>query len=163
MEYQDILFEVSEKIATITLNRPEARNALSAAMRHDLDRAMTEIKGRAGDDIKAVILTGAGTAFCSGGDVKSMANRKASVPEGRSRMREFHHTLFDLTNLEVPVIALVDGAAAGAGANIALTADFVLYFVLENCERFEIRDWMRRVSLLGSSLRLLCRILKAMS
>ena len=68
MEYKDILFEVSEEIATITLNRPEARNALSTAMRHDLDHAMREIKARAGDDIEAVILTGAGTAFCSGGD-----------------------------------------------------------------------------------------------
>jgi 2-(1,2-epoxy-1,2-dihydrophenyl)acetyl-CoA isomerase len=146
MEYKDILFEVSEDIATITLNRPEARNALSTAMRHDLDRAMTEIKGRAGDDIKAVILTGAGKAFCSGGDVKSMANRKASVPEGRSRMREFHHTLFDLTNLEVPVISLVDGAAAGAGANIALTADFVLAtphgFIMQAFARIGlIPDW----------------------
>ena len=126
MEYKDILFEVSEEIATITLNRPEARNALSTAMRHDLVHAMREIKARTGDDIKAVILTGAGTAFCSGGDVKAMATRRATVPEGRSRMRDFHHTLFDLTNLELPVVSLVDGAAAGAGANIALTADFVL-------------------------------------
>ena len=146
MEYTDILFEVSEDIATITLNRPKARNALSTAMRHDLDHAMTEIKGRAGDDIKAVILTGAGGAFCSGGDIKAMGNRKASVPEGRSRMREFHNTLFDLTNLEVPVISLVDGAAAGAGANIALTADFVLAtprgFIMQAFARIGlIPDW----------------------
>lgn len=126
MPYTHILFDVSDGIATITLNRPEARNALSPEMRVDLDKAMTEIRNRAGDDIRAVILTGAGGAFCAGGDVKSMGSRLGSATKAREALRGSHSQMYDLMNLEVPVISLVDGAAAGAGANIALTADFVL-------------------------------------
>lgn len=126
MSYSAILFEVEAGIATITLNRPEARNALSAAMRVELDKAMAEIRERASDDISAVILTGAGGAFCAGGDVKSMGSRLGSARLTRDGLRRSHDTMFSLMNLELPVISLVDGAAAGAGANIALAADFVL-------------------------------------
>ena len=58
MTYRHIKFDVSDEIATITLNRPEARNALSTEMREDMSTALEEIKDRAGDDVKAVILTG---------------------------------------------------------------------------------------------------------
>ncbi|MDA0661566.1 MAG: enoyl-CoA hydratase/isomerase family protein [Proteobacteria bacterium] len=126
MEYRHILFDVSEEIATVTLNRPEARNALTPEMREDLTHALGEIRKRAGKDIKAMILTGAGRAFCAGGDVKAMGTRSNRAPDQRAMMRAFHNTLFELTNAELPVISLIDGAAAGAGANIALTADFVL-------------------------------------
>lgn len=128
MEYQHILFDVSDEIATITLNRPEARNALSDIMRADLERAIEVIKDGAGREIKAVILTGAGGAFCSGGDVKGMGSAErtsARAPDGRARMQRSHNRFFDLLNLEVPVITLIDGAAAGAGMNFALIGDFV--------------------------------------
>jgi 2-(1,2-epoxy-1,2-dihydrophenyl)acetyl-CoA isomerase len=120
MTFTHILFDIADGIATITLNRPEARNALSPAMRVDLDKAMTEIRERAGDDVQAVILTGAG------GDVKSMGSRLGSSTLARQALRDSHSNMYDLMNLEVPVVALVDGPAAGAGANIALAADFVL-------------------------------------
>lgn len=126
MTYTNILFDVADGIATITLNRPEARNALSPAMRVDLARAMDIIKEQAGEEIRAVILTGAGGAFCAGGDVKSMGSRLNSATKARAALRDSHQNMFDLMSLEVPVISLVDGAAAGAGANIALAADFVL-------------------------------------
>lgn len=126
MTFSHILFDIADGIATITLNRPEARNALSPEMRVDLDKAMAEIRERAGDDVQAVILTGAGGAFCAGGDVKSMGSRLGSAPKAREALRNSHSNMYDLMNLEVPVISLVDGAAAGAGANIALAADFVL-------------------------------------
>jgi 2-(1,2-epoxy-1,2-dihydrophenyl)acetyl-CoA isomerase len=126
MTFTHILFDIADGIATITLNRPEARNALSSEMRVDLDKAMTEIRERAGDDVQAVILTGAGGAFCAGGDVKSMGSRLRSSTLARQALRDSHSNMYDLMNLEVPVVALVDGPAAGAGANIALAADFVL-------------------------------------
>ena len=80
MEYRHILFDVSEEIATVTLNRPEARNALTPEMREDVTHALGEIKKRAGKDIKAMILTGAGRAFCAGGDVKAMAREAIGHP-----------------------------------------------------------------------------------
>jgi 2-(1,2-epoxy-1,2-dihydrophenyl)acetyl-CoA isomerase len=126
MTYRHLLFDVSDEIATITFNRPEARNALSIEMRDDISTALEEIKDRAGDDIKAVIMTGAGGAFCAGGDVKGMGNRQMTPMEQRNRMRDGHNRIFDIVHLELPVISLVDGAAAGAGCNLALLADFVL-------------------------------------
>lgn len=123
---EELLFDVADDIATITLNRPQARNALSPGIMDGFDHAFGEIRERAGDDIKAVILTGAGGAFCAGGDVKAMGNRDKSPIGGRSRLRASHHRIVDLFNLEVPTISLVDGAAAGAGCNLALAADFVL-------------------------------------
>ena len=126
MKFTQIIFDVTDKIATITLNRPEARNALAPQMRVELAEAMASIKEKAGEDVKAVILTGAGGAFCAGGDVKSMGSRLNSASKARAALRDDHQKMFDLMNLELPVISLIDGAAAGAGANIALAADFVL-------------------------------------
>ena len=126
MGYHHIKYDVAEEIATITLNRPEARNALSTEMREDISNALEDIKERAGEDVKAVILTGAGGAFCAGGDVKGMANRQMTPMDQRNRMRSGHNRIYDIVHLELPVISLVDGAAAGAGCNLALLADFVL-------------------------------------
>ena len=130
MGKQHVIFEVSEKIATITLNRPEAKNALSTEMREQLDDALNETSDRAGDDVKALIITGAGGAFCAGGDVKNMNNSQQAggveANASRSRMRGSHSTIYNLFHIELPVITLVDGAAAGAGCNIALAGDFTL-------------------------------------
>lgn len=126
MTYQHILFEVKDHIATITLNRPEARNALSVEMRADMKKALEIIKESAGEDVKAVILTGAEGHFCAGGDVKNMGSKAVTGIDQRKRMRLGHNLIYDLLHVEVPVISLVDGAAAGAGCNLALLADFVL-------------------------------------
>jgi len=125
-EYTHILFDVSDEIATITLNRPEARNALSAEMRDDLRAALKLVKGEIGEGVKALIITGAGGAFCAGGDVKAMANRERTARDIRQGLRGDHDIVYDLMHIELPVISLVDGPAAGAGCNIALAADFVL-------------------------------------
>ncbi len=126
MSFTHILFDISDEIATITLNRPDALNALSAEMRDDLRAALKMVKEDIGDGIKAMIITGAGGAFCAGGDVKGMANRPREARDIRNGLRGDHDIMFDLMNIELPVISLVDGPAAGAGANIALAADFVL-------------------------------------
>src|SRR5262249_31305730 len=81
-------FEISDQVATITLNRPEARNALSPEMRRDLDAVLAVIKEKAGEEIKAAILTGAGNAFSAGGDVKGMRTRQETPADTRNRMRE---------------------------------------------------------------------------
>jgi len=147
MTYRHISFEIEDRIATITLNRPETRNALSLEMREDLSNALEVIKEGAGEEVKAVILTGAGGAFCSGGDVKRMgAARKMNGVENRSVMRSGHNRIYDILHLEVPVISLVDGPAAGAGCNLALLADFVLatpraYFMQAFARIGLVPDW----------------------
>ncbi|HZY53689.1 MAG TPA: enoyl-CoA hydratase-related protein [Reyranella sp.] len=122
----ELLCVVRERVAVITLNRPEARNAMSP----DLTAALrAQIKERAEDEaVGALLITGAGTAFCSGGDVKAMGGRG---PRGQM---SFEERLSDLrwrqTNLtgalfavRKPTVAALPGAAAGAGLAIALVCD----------------------------------------
>ena len=105
----------------IRLNRPERRNA------YDEDMARTMIGAvEAAADAEAVVVTGAGGAFCAGGDVKAMKTRSQTPAASRRRMRAYHTRLYELMNLELPVIVAVDGAAAGAGFNFALAGDFIL-------------------------------------
>jgi 2-(1,2-epoxy-1,2-dihydrophenyl)acetyl-CoA isomerase len=125
-DYVHTLFDISDEIATITLNRPEAKNALSIEMREEIGDALRICREQAGEGVKAIIITGAGGAFCAGGDVKAMGQRDKSAVPNRTRMQSSHNRMMELMNIELPVIALVDGPAAGAGANIALAADFVL-------------------------------------
>lgn len=125
-DYKHVIFDITDEIATITLNRPEAKNALSQEMGQELSDALRICKEQGGEGVKAIILTGAGGAFCAGGDVKAMGKRGKTAPPNRTRMQASHDRMMQLMNIELPVIALVDGPAAGAGANIALAADFVL-------------------------------------
>ncbi|MCG8542836.1 MAG: enoyl-CoA hydratase/isomerase family protein [Alphaproteobacteria bacterium] len=146
MNYQEILFDIDDGIATITLNDPQTRNALSLEMRAELRHAIGAIKESAGETVKAVILTGAGDAFCAGGNVKNMGGGAATGPAGRSRMRKSHELIYDILHLEVPVVSLVDGPAAGAGCNLALLADFVLatprgYFMQAFARIGLVPDW----------------------
>ena len=146
MTYQEILFDIDDGIATITLNDPQTRNALGPEMRDELRDAVGVIKDSAGDAVKAVILTGAGGAFCAGGNVKNMGGGTARGPAGRSRMRKSHELIYDLLHLEVPVVSLVDGPAAGVGCNLALLADFVLatpsaYFMQAFARIGLVPDW----------------------
>ncbi len=119
-----ILTDVQGGVGTITLNRPETRNALSQAMRPALAAAI----GRMRDDaqVHTVILQGAGGAFCSGGDIGQMLDPAQTGLPWRDRIRQLHHWFPALENLEKPVIAAVDGPAFGAGLSLALAADFVL-------------------------------------
>lgn len=125
-DYVHTLFDITDGIATITLNRPEAKNALSLEMREEIGDALRICREQAGETVKAIIITGAGGAFCAGGDVKAMGQRDKSAVPNRTRMQASHNRMMELMNIELPVVALVDGPAAGAGANIALAADFVL-------------------------------------
>lgn len=123
MSYETILLERTDSVATITLNRPQARNALDMPMREEIGRALIEV--RDDDEIRALIITGAGETFCSGGDIRTMTAAQTAV-QGRDRMRRLHRWLHELVALEKPVIAAVDGYAVGAGCNLALACDIIL-------------------------------------
>lgn len=121
-----VLYETSGPVATITLNRPEARNAYTEAMVKDLLAAIDTAD--ADDGVRAVVLTGAGPAFSAGGDLKAMRDRTGMFEGDPAELRNHYRTglqqlprRFD--QFEKPVIAAVNGAAIGAGLDLALMAD----------------------------------------
>jgi 2-(1,2-epoxy-1,2-dihydrophenyl)acetyl-CoA isomerase len=124
MGYQTLLLERTGAIATITLNRPDARNALDIAMRRELVAVLDEIE--ADEAARVVILTGAGGHFCSGGDVKLMRERRHTAAEGRARVELLNAMVLRLVHFPRPTIAMVDGFAVGAGSNLALCCDLIV-------------------------------------
>ncbi|HCP00202.1 MAG: enoyl-CoA hydratase [Alphaproteobacteria bacterium] len=126
MTYTELMLDVHDKVATLTFNRPAAMNALGGALRDEFADAVAELSGRAGADISAIVLTGAGRAFCAGGDLRVLQEMSAKGPEAmRARMQESHFTLNSWLDLPVPTIAAVNGAAAGAGFSLAIASDLV--------------------------------------
>jgi 2-(1,2-epoxy-1,2-dihydrophenyl)acetyl-CoA isomerase len=123
MGFETLLVETTAGIATLTLNRPQARNALDLVMRRELLAALDEIE--ADPSARVVILTGAGGHFCAGGDVKSMQPGSAAA-EGRARVTALNRLVTRLVEFPRPVIAMVDGFAVGAGCNLALCCDLVI-------------------------------------
>ena len=119
MSYQTIQFGVSDGIATVILNRPDVMNALNSRMRAEITQALTTLP----DEVRCVVLTGSGRGFCSGQDLTDAA--AAADLEGTLR-REYEPMLRAVTECRAPVIAAVNGVAAGAGANLALAADVVI-------------------------------------
>lgn len=120
---EQVLCRIDERVAVLTLNRPEARNALTLEMKQALARLVPELG--ANPDVGAVLLTGAGGAFCAGGDTKRMAeDGKPPSPADRERQLRFEHEIpRGLHRLEKPTIAALPGAAAGAGLGLALACD----------------------------------------
>ncbi|HET6829274.1 MAG TPA: enoyl-CoA hydratase/isomerase family protein [Ramlibacter sp.] len=120
-----VRFERRGSTAVVTLDSPATRNALAAPVREGLAQAIAQVK--ADRDIRAVVITGAGGAFCAGGDLRGMAAATGLESDGwRARMHAAHNVFRELLTLDRPVIAAVDGAAYGAGFSLALAADFVL-------------------------------------
>ena len=118
-----VLFEVDDAVATITLNRPAARNALTTHMKTGLIEALQ----RCGSDtaIRSVVLTGAGTAFCAGQDLREHAEMMDRGDAPLDTVRQHYNPIITLiTTLPKPVIAALPGVAAGAGASIAFACDF---------------------------------------
>lgn len=128
---RDARLSIEDGIATFTHIRPQRRNPLSLELRADYIDMLDRVEADRG--IRALILSGEGGAFCAGGDLRSLQERMASDdpeingPDAMRRRIVSVHSWFDrLRNLEMPVIAAVDGPAAGAGMSIALAADFIL-------------------------------------
>ena len=118
-----ILCRVEDRVGVVTLNRPDARNALTMEMKRALARVLPELGADA--RVGAILLTGAGGAFCAGGDTKMMAREGAPPsPEDRKRqLRWEHETPRLLHRLEKPTLAALPGPAAGAGLGLALACD----------------------------------------
>jgi 2-(1,2-epoxy-1,2-dihydrophenyl)acetyl-CoA isomerase len=122
--YQTVVLDRAGSIATITLNRPDARNALDMVMRRELAAVLDEIESDA--SARVVILTGAGGNFCSGGDVKTMRDKRHTAAEGRARVELLNRMVLRLVDFPRPTIAMVDGYAVGAGSNLALCCDLIV-------------------------------------
>ena len=121
-EYASIILERDGPIARITLNRPDRLNSFTAAMHDELKKALDEI-----DDCRVLILTGAGRGFCAGQDLNDRAvSNGRPVDLGQTVETCWNPLIRKLTSMNQPVIARVNGVAAGAGANIALACDLVV-------------------------------------
>lgn len=124
MGFQTILVERSNGVAHLTLNRPEARNALDLAMRDEIETTLRELT--ADESVRVLVVTGAGGHFCAGGDVKSMQAKRHTAAEGRARVESMNRVILELVNFRAPTLAQVDGFAVGAGCNLALACDLIV-------------------------------------
>lgn len=128
MNYETIIVTTDERIARITLNRPERLNALSPQLAEELADAVEGVAA-SGDDLRCLILTGEGRAFCAGGDTGGMAGGAAERDDRRSAesirrsFRGAQRVMLGLHRLEIPTIAMVNGDAVGAGFDLALVCD----------------------------------------
>ena len=125
MSFEAITYSRENQVAWITLNRPDARNAVNDAMREELLQVLTD--ARTNLDIRAVVITGAGKGFCTGADL----SRRGSGPTWPGAAREMLRTrsqrlIRAVWELEKPVLAAVNGVAAGLGAHLAFASDLVI-------------------------------------
>jgi enoyl-CoA hydratase/carnithine racemase len=118
-----IKYDVADRIATITLNRPELMNAFTWEMVGAWADALQ--RAQADDGVQVIVVTGAGKAFCSGGDINNMGDRQSRTPLMRKNelMANVHRIPLALEAIDKPVIAAVNGAATGAGMDLALQCD----------------------------------------
>lgn len=123
MDFQYIKFEVSNGVATVTLNRPEVYNALNDGITFEFQDALKKVSKD--DSIRVMVLTGAGKAFCSGQDLKAVAGQ-----EKRSFMESLHKRynpiISAMRSLPKPIICRLNGVAAGAGCSLALACDMII-------------------------------------
>ncbi len=123
MSQSQILYEITDRVGMLTLNRPEVMNAFGGTMREDLLQMLRQAE--ADKNVRCVVITGAGRAFCAGGDIASMAEMQAKneasvIPQ---RMKVGGQVVNLIRSMATPVIAAVNGATAGAGMNLALACD----------------------------------------
>jgi enoyl-CoA hydratase/carnithine racemase len=140
MAYQDILYDVSDRIATVTLNRPDRRNAWTDTMEQEVREVLSSAERD--DQIRVIVLTGAGKGFCAGadmGNLDSLASRRESFDEVKARLsarfngprregvrEDFQKTYSYIPAIGKPVIGAINGAAAGLGFVISLYCDIRL-------------------------------------
>jgi 2-(1,2-epoxy-1,2-dihydrophenyl)acetyl-CoA isomerase len=125
MSYQTILFDLTGGVARLTFNRPDRLNSLNTTMHAEVREALGRV---AGTDARVLVVTGAGRGFCAGQDLgdRAVAPGGAAVDLGESIEKNYKPLVLALRSLQMPIIAAVNGVAAGAGANIALACDLVI-------------------------------------
>jgi len=127
MNYQNMQLEMRDAVGIITLNRPDSLNALTTEVGQEFQKAVGEVQQRGA---RAVVLTGAGRAFCAGGDLREM--QKMAQREGKIEaffdepLRLLNECILLIRRAPLPFIAAVNGAASGGGCNLALACDFVV-------------------------------------
>ena len=125
MEFRVLKYDVTDSVATVTLNRPEVLNAMDKAMFEDLNMVFDKIAADFG--VRAVLITGEGRGFCSGADLRSFTTEPdISEPSAfKSYMRIINESILKMTRLDKPIVAAVNGPATGAGANLVLASDII--------------------------------------
>lgn len=122
MEEKSVLLDVADSIGTVTLNRPASLNAMNQKLVEELTAVLHAVEDN--PEVRVVILTGQGKAFCAGGDLAYIESLESAIV-GRQFIARVGHLVSLLMNLSKPVIAMVNGVAAGAGFNLALACDLV--------------------------------------
>jgi len=123
MSWEYILLDKRDSVATITLNRPERMNAFAGLMRQEIVAALDD--AAADREVRVVVITGAGKAFCTGGDVSEFASGETKALSGTvsNERHAMCKAVLTINSMEKPVIASVNGIAAGGGCNLALACD----------------------------------------
>src|ERR1700758_1899653 len=124
--FETLQLQIAQGVATVTLNRPDRLNSLNRAMLADLASALATVRMDA--SVRCLVLTGAGRAFCSGQDLddESVDPALGAVDLGAVIDNGYRPVVLGIRDLPIPVVAAVNGVAAGAGANIALACDIVI-------------------------------------
>lgn len=122
MEFSALLYEVTDGVATITLNRPQVRNAFNDDMAKELRKALKTAERD--EEVRCLVITGAGKGFCAGQDLSSFQSRPKDASIREHLLKTFNPIVTKIASMEKPIIAAVNGAAAGAGWGLALSCDF---------------------------------------
>jgi 2-(1,2-epoxy-1,2-dihydrophenyl)acetyl-CoA isomerase len=123
--YENLLFEVGDGVATLTLNRPEAANGIDLALGRDLMQAA--IRCDEDPSIRAVVLTGAGRMFCAGGDLKAFAGLGDDLPRGLKELTTYLHAATSrFARMQAPLVTAINGPAAGAGMSLAVASEIAI-------------------------------------
>ena len=123
-DYESLIWQLDGPVATITLNRPEKKNAMSWVMFNEIRDAF--LRAGSDDEVRCVVITGAGGAFCSGADLTDGQNLVTTPFEFKERMRTIDGIVRAFVDCPKPTIAKVTGVAAGAGCNLALACDLIV-------------------------------------
>jgi enoyl-CoA hydratase len=126
--YEFLKIEIAERVAAVTINRPEARNAVVAALHHEFEQIWLDLAEDR--DVNAILLTGAGDAFSIGGDITSRVRSSPGKTKGRGSRRIFmadgRRVIENLLDVEQPIVAAINGDALGFAANVALLCDITV-------------------------------------
>jgi enoyl-CoA hydratase len=131
-EYAHLKIEIVDRVATVTLNRPDALNAVTSRMHHEMENVWLDLG--ADRDINAIVLTGAGRAFCAGGDVKGMSGgeftkggaKRGRFDRGGIVAANGRRIIENMLDVEQPIIGAINGDAIGLGATMALLCDIIV-------------------------------------